>query len=87
MKAGADVATGGIEDKRKQRKDEDFRTGNAVENSSCYDVLFLNAAEDHGVLLVRPDESQLMAAFLCSLPKLPGRRINSKGHICQKLFG
>lgn len=87
MKAGADVATGGIEDKRKQRKDEDFRTGNAVETSSCSDVLFLNAAGDHGVLLGLPDESQLMAAFLRSLPKLPGRRINSKGHICQKLFG
>lgn len=39
MKPGADVATGGIEDKRKQRKDEDFRTGNAVESSSCYDAL------------------------------------------------
>lgn len=95
MKPGTDAATGGIEDKRKQQKDEETTSGQemlwrtAAVMMLCFFCPFLNVnvAEEHGGLLVRPDESTLMAAFLCSLPKHPGRRINSKGHICQNLFG
>lgn len=84
MKPGADVATGGIEDKQKQRKDEETISGQemlwgtAAVMMLCIFCPFLNvnAAEEHGGLRVH-DESTLMAAFLLLVTEAP-RKTNKQ---------